>query len=102
MQLPEFEKDKLPQEVQDYIGDGELEIEVLNDIKDDYQPQITPEKNAYLDRKLLKSMDELVALQKIQNKKLTKKEKWKEIKKVSRYFKSPLYEIKNLDKSTEA
>lgn len=57
-------------------------------------------KDDYLNRKIQKQMDEMSALSKIHEKKLSKTETWKEVKKVSRYFKSPLYEIRALDRGT--
>jgi len=58
-------------------------------------------KDDYLTRKILKQMDEMEALQNIHKKELGRKESWKEMKKVQRYFKSPLYAIKALDRGTE-
>jgi hypothetical protein len=58
-------------------------------------------KDDYLTRKILKQMDEMEALQNIHKKELGKKDTWKEMKKVQRYFKSPLYAIKALDRGTE-
>jgi len=58
-------------------------------------------KDQYLTRKILKQMDELGAIQKIHKKELGKKGTWKEMKKVSRYFKSSLYAIKTLDRGSE-
>jgi len=58
-------------------------------------------KDDYLTRKILKQMDEMEALQNIHKKELSKKDTWKEMKKVQRYFKSPLYTIKALDRGTE-
>lgn len=43
-------------------------------------------------------MDELEALQKIHKKELSKKETWKEVKKVAKYHKSFLYAVKDLDR----
>jgi len=57
-------------------------------------------KDDYLTRKILKQMDEMEALQNIHKKELGKKETWKQMKKVSRYYKSPLYAIKALDRGT--
>jgi len=58
-------------------------------------------KDDYLTRKILKQMDEMEALQNIHKKELGKKDTWKEMKKVQRYFKSPLYAIKALDRGTD-
>jgi hypothetical protein len=58
-------------------------------------------KDDYLTRKIIKQMDEMEALQNIHKKELSKKETWKEMKKVQRYFKSPLYAIKALDRGTD-
>jgi hypothetical protein len=58
-------------------------------------------KDDYLTRKILKQMDEMEALQNIHKKELSKKDTWKEMKKVQRYFKSPLYAVKALDRGTE-
>lgn len=57
-------------------------------------------KDDYLTRKILKQMDELGAIQNIHKKELGKKQTWREVKKVSRYFKSSLYAIKALDRGT--
>ena len=58
-------------------------------------------KDDYLTRKILKQMDEMEALQNIHKKELSKKDTWKEMKKVQRYFKSPLYAIKAIDRGTD-
>lgn len=58
-------------------------------------------RDEYLNRKILKQMDELGAIQKIHKKDLSRKGTWKEMKKVSRYFKSSLYAIKTLDRGSE-
>jgi ribosomal protein S21 len=55
-------------------------------------------KEDYLNRKLHRQMDELEALQKIHKKELSKKETWKEVKKVAKYHKSFLYAVKDLDR----
>jgi hypothetical protein len=57
-------------------------------------------KDDYLTRKILRQMDEMEALQNIHKKELSKKDTWKEMKKVQRYFKSPLYAVKALDRGT--
>jgi hypothetical protein len=52
-----------------------------------------------MNRKIVRTLDEYAALQKIyENKNSSKKEKWKQIKKVSRYHKSFLYAVKDLDR----
>lgn len=55
-------------------------------------------KDEYLNRKILRQLDEIEALEKIHKKELSKGDTWKEMKKVSRYFKSSLYAIKTLDR----
>lgn len=96
MELPEFDVDKMPKEVTDKLG-HDIEVVPLGNM-DEYEPNVDPGRDEYLTRKLLRQLDEMKALEKVHNKKLSKKQTWKEVKKVARYFKSPLYQIKALDR----
>ena len=98
MNIPEFDKDEIPQEVIDKVGE-DFEIVSLHD-GEEYKPNIDKGKDDYLTRKVLRQLDEMEALQNIHKKELGKKQTWKEMKKVQRYFKSPLYAIKALDRGT--
>jgi hypothetical protein len=99
MKLPEFDYDDLPDEMKQKISKEEFEIEPLTP-QDDYKPkELDPGKDAYMNRKIIRTLDEYASLQKVyQNKKTTKKEKWKQIKQISRYHKSFLYAVKDLDR----
>jgi hypothetical protein len=99
MKLPEFEYNDLPDEMKEKISEEDFEIEPLVS-QDEYTPkQLDPGKDAYMNRKIVRTLDEYAALQKIyENKNSSKKEKWKQIKKVSRYHKSFLYAVKDLDR----
>ena len=100
MNLPEFGKDEIPQEVIDKVGE-DFEIVPLNDIEDP-KPTVDKGKDDYLTRKVLKQLDEIGALENVYKKNLSKQETWKEVKKVSRYFKSSLYAIKTLDRDPKS
>jgi TRAP-type mannitol/chloroaromatic compound transport system substrate-binding protein len=102
MNLPKINKEDLPEEMQERLGDAELEIDSLVDsISEEEIEELNSkarESNAVADRKLLKKMDQLQHLQSLYNNNNSKKENWKKIKKASRYFRSSLYEIKTLDR----
>lgn len=99
MKLPDVKWEDLPEEMKSKIPKEEFEIQPLTP-QDEYESKITPERHAYLDRQLLKNLDEFTALQQIhQNKKLSSKGRWQKVKKISRYFKSSLYAIKELDRN---
>lgn len=97
MDLPEFSKDEIPQEIVDKVGE---DFEIVPLTNEDYKPTVDKGKDDYLTRKVLRQLDEMGALQEIHKKKLSKKETWKEMKKVQRYYKSSLYAIKALDRGT--
>lgn len=96
MNLPEFNKDEIPQEILDKVGE-DFEIIPLNNMEE-YTSNINPGKDAYLSRKVLRQLDEMQALENIHKKSLSKKQTWGKVKKISKYFKSSLYAIKNLDR----
>ena len=98
MEIPEFNKDEIPQEVIDKVGE---DFEIVPLTTEDYKPLVDKGRDDYLNRKVLKQLDEMQALDNVYKKNLSKKETWKEIKKISRYFKSPLYTIKSLDRGTD-
>jgi hypothetical protein len=95
MEIPEFNKDEIPQEVIDKVGE---DFEIVPLIPENYTPAVDKGRDDYLNRKVLKQLDEMQALNNVYKKNLSKQETWKEIKKISRYFKSPLYTIKSLDR----
>lgn len=98
MKLPDVNWEDLPEEMKTRISKEEFEIEPLTP-QDEYEDKTSLERHAYLDRKLMKNLDEYVALQKIhQDKKSSGKTKWQKVKKISRYFKSSLYAVKELDR----
>lgn len=98
MQLPEFEYKDLPDEMKEKVSEEDFEIEPLVS-QDEYEPSIDPGKDSYLNRKIVRTLDEYASLQKIyQDKGTSKKEKWKKIKKTARYYKSFLYAVKDLDR----
>lgn len=100
MDLPEIKYEDLPQEMQDRIPEGEIEVESLVP-QDEYIPNEDPGNSSYVNRKIYKTLEELKSLQKIHSTEGTKQDKWKKTKKVSRYYKSSLFEIKTLDKMSE-
>jgi hypothetical protein len=98
MKLPDVNWEDLPEEMKTRISKEEFEIDPLTP-QDEYEDKTSLERHAYLDRKLMKNLDEYVALQKIhQDKKSSGKTKWQKVKKISRYFKSSLYAVKELDR----
>ena len=98
MKLPDVNWEDLPEEMKNKIPKEEFEIEPLTP-DSDYQGGVSKERHAYLDRKLMKQMDEFIALQKLnQVKNASGKNKWQKVKKISRYFKSSLYAVKELDR----
>jgi len=99
MDLPEFDKSEVPQEVIDKVGE-DFEIVPLEHM-DDYEPNVDPKRDAYLTRKIHRQLDEMTSLQNVHNKKLNKTETWKEVKKVARYYKSSLYAIRSIDKTDQ-
>ncbi len=100
MDLPEIKYEDLPEEMQQRIPEGEIEVESLVP-QDNYIPNQDEGHSAVLNRKIYKTLEELKALQKIHSTDSTKHEKWKKTKKISRYYKSSLFEIKTLDKLGE-
>jgi hypothetical protein len=100
MKLPEFEYSDLPEEMKEKVSQEDFEIEPLTPQGENYTPkEVTPGKDAYMNRKIIRTLDEYAALQKVyQDKKTSKKEKWKQIKKVARYHKSFLYAVKDIDR----
>lgn len=98
MKLPEFEYKDLPEEMKEKISEEEFEIEPLVS-QEDYKPNLDPGKDSYMNRKILRTLDEYASLQKIyQDKTTSKKDKWKKIKKTARYYKSFLYAVKDIDR----
>ncbi|UYA57480.1 hypothetical protein SCREM1_23 [Synechococcus phage S-CREM1] len=100
MDLPEIKFEDLPQEMQDRIPEGDIEVESLVP-QDEYTPNEDLSSSSYTTRKIYKTLEELKSLQKIHSTEGTKQEKWKKTKKVARYYKSSLFEIKTLDKMSE-
>lgn len=100
MDLPDIKYKDLPEEMQQRIPEGDFEVENLVP-QEDYIPNEDPGNSAVLNRKIYKTLEELKALQKIHSTNSSKEEKWKKTKKVSRYYKSSLFEIKTLDKMSE-
>jgi len=97
MDIPEFNYNELPKEMQEKVSE-DFEIEPLQS-QDDYKYEPKPGHDEYLNRKMIKTLDEYITLQKIhKNKESTKQEKWKKVKQASRYYKSNLYAVKNLDR----
>lgn len=58
-------------------------------------------KHEQLDRRLMRRADQLESLKKIYESGSSRKENWKKVKKASRYFKSSLYAIKDMDRSED-
>jgi hypothetical protein len=102
MEIPQFTKDELPEELQELIDGDDVNITPiapeLTDEMIEKQKQKSEEKNEKLDRRLLKKLDELKTLKSLYDSNASRKENWKKIKKASRYFRSSLYEVKTLDK----
>lgn len=102
MNLPKINKEDLPEEMQERIGDSEIVIESFVDTISEEQIEELKNKskdaNASVDRRIQKKLDQLQHLQGIHDSNKSKKENWKKIKKAARYFKSNLYEIKTLDR----
>lgn len=97
MELPDIKYEDLPEEMKELIPE-DFEIEPLTP-QDDYKPNLDPGHDAYMNRKMVRTLDEYITLQKIhQNKNSSKQEKWKKVKQASRYYKSNLYAIKDLDR----
>lgn len=103
MELPDFKYEDLPEDMREKLGPGEIEIEPLSP-QDDYNPkEVNPGKDAYTNRKIVRTLDEYASLQKIYaDKSATKKQKWKKVKQTSRYYKSFLYAIKDIDRDPQA
>jgi hypothetical protein len=101
MNLPKINKEDLPKEMQDKLGDSDIEVESFTDtISEEQMEQMkikSQQANASVDRRIQKKLDQLQYLQGLHDSNVSKKENWKKIKKASRYFKSNLYEIKTLD-----
>jgi hypothetical protein len=101
MNLPKINKEDLPQELQDRLGDSDIEIESFADSISEEQIEEmkmkSQETNASIDRRIQKKLDQLQYLQGLYDSNLSKNENWKKVKKASRYFKSNLYEVKTLD-----
>jgi uncharacterized protein (DUF2164 family) len=101
MNLPKINKEDLPKEMQDKLGDSDIEVESFTDsISEEQMEQMkikSQQANASVDRRIQKKLDQLQYLQGLHDSNKSKKENWKNIKKASRYFKSNLYEIKTLD-----
>lgn len=97
MQIPDFNKDEVPTEVIENVGE-DFEIVPVAEEAPEYKPQVDTVRDPYLDRKLFKQVEELSLLQKAYDKNASRKDNWKRVKKVSRYIKSPLYEVRTLDK----
>lgn len=77
----------------------ELPEEILqSEVQDDAALE---QKNKSLDRQLLRKADQLDALRQIYESGSSRKENWKKVKKASRYFKSSLYAIKDMDRSED-
>jgi uncharacterized protein (DUF2164 family) len=102
MNLPKINKEDLPEEMQQRLGDGEIEIESFVDSISEEQieelKQQSLDANASVDRRIQKKLDQLQYLQGLHDSNKSKKENWKKIKKAARYFKSNLYEVKSLDR----
>jgi hypothetical protein len=99
MELPDFKYEDLPEDMKEKLGPGEFVIEPLTP-QDNYEPkEYDAGRDAYTNRKIIRTLDEYASLQKIYaDKKTNKKQKWKKVKAVSRYYKSALYAIKDLDR----
>jgi hypothetical protein len=102
MKLPKINKEDLPEEMQERLGDSELEIEsFIDSISEEEIQELndrTEQANSSVDRRIQKKLDQLQYLQGLYDSNTSKKENWKKIKKASRYFKSNLYEVKSLDR----
>ena len=57
-------------------------------------------RDDYLNRKIMKQLDEIKALESIHKKELSDKQTRNEVKKLSKYMQSSLYEIRCLDKES--
>jgi hypothetical protein len=101
MNLPKINKEDLPQEMQDRLGNSDIEVESFTDSISEEQIEEmkmkSQEANASIDRRIQKKLDQLQYLQGLYDSNLSKNENWKKVKKASRYFKSNLYEVKTLD-----
>lgn len=97
MEIPEFSKDEVPQEIVDKVGE---DFEIVPLTTEDYKPVVDKGKDDYLTRKVLRQLDEIEALENVYKKNLSKQDTWKEVKKVSKYFRSSLYAVKTLDRET--
>lgn len=102
MNLPKINKEDLPEEMKERLGDSEIEVESFVDSITEEQIEELKNKsmeaNASVDRRIQKKIDQLQYLQGLHDSNKSKTENWKKIKKAARYFKSNLYEIKTLDR----